>query len=379
MSKRRYAHVALATVAITNTVAPVATTVSYADSYSNETINSNSGSKYENETLKKFENGEYETKWLKGVQAPEPNQFTWFKDGFQEYMAVSHKYGDNWFDANKRFDGIDNILCSGAASANMLHWWLNMNKDNVERYLKMNDKHGVVNLEGNGVIVPETRETKKSFDLRDLIKVGFDKERHKSSIFDLYRLYFPRKGIWTSSTNGLFINGFSNKSIYTDVNQWNEYRSEGKGVVDKRGGYLADVFEGNQISHFNYINSYDEFNNKIKYALDNDQAIGMVYKSTYRMGHIINVWGADYDKSGNVVAVYVTDSDDINTKYRDKISGKNELVAMKRYRIVNKNGEARINNVYDSDSNGAKINNIHTLSLGTEYWNNYFRENGHNE
>lgn len=86
MSKRRYAHVALATVAVTNAVAPVATTVSYADSYSNETINSNSGSKYENETLKKFENGEYETKWLKGVQAPEPNQFTWFKDGFQEYI-----------------------------------------------------------------------------------------------------------------------------------------------------------------------------------------------------------------------------------------------------------------------------------------------------
>lgn len=34
MSKRRYAHVALATVAVTNAVAPVATTVSYADSYS---------------------------------------------------------------------------------------------------------------------------------------------------------------------------------------------------------------------------------------------------------------------------------------------------------------------------------------------------------
>lgn len=442
MSKKKYAHIALATVAAVNVVAPVATTVSNADFYSNETINpetikneainveSNNRSSsidnlsererfnrfyginrnnsesdqerfnnfyginknsqknqdeekpgenpYEKELLQKFKSGEYRTEWVKGVEGPKLEDFTWFKDDTHEYMTASHRYGKNWYDVNKRFDGIDDKLCSAAVSANMIHWWLNMNKDKVEKYLKVDPMNGVAITDGEGAYIPETKEYKKRFDLRELIQDGFDTNKHKSSIFDLYRLYFPHGCVWAHSTSALFFNGYGgNTKREINVDTWKKYRNAKEHKVqDKRGGFFADLLEDKQIYSGTWIRSYDTFNYMIKDAMRSGKSLGIAYNSAYRTAHVINVWGVDLDKNDNIVAIYVSDSDDGGTKYKDKNSGEIEVVGLKRYRIQNKYDMPMINNVYREDRKGTNIVDIQTLSLATEDWDNYLREYG---
>lgn len=79
--------------------------------------------------------------------------------------------------------------------------------------------------------------------------------------------------------------------------------------------------------------------------------------------HVVILWGAEYDKSGNIQAIYISDSDD---QYQES------SVGMKRYLVKNVQGKARNTSSINPEIRGVEISYIYTLDLGQQKWEEYF-------
>ena len=75
---------------------------------------------------------------------------------------------------------------------------------------------------------------------------------------------------------------------------------------------------------------------------------------------MVTLWGAEYDESGLLRAVYVTDSDD-----QDE-TGVETDVAMKRYVVKGKGNFSFLSNAISEEANGARINSLQYLHFGGE-------------
>ena len=103
-----------------------------------------------------------------------------FRDGdTAEYFITKHGAGSGWYDINKNFDMKDGVLCAGAVATNMFHWWLDINKDYVDRYLAEDINNASITI------------SDKTVDLRELKEV-YENEgyRDKSKFFDfIFKLF----------------------------------------------------------------------------------------------------------------------------------------------------------------------------------------------
>ena len=79
--------------------------------------------------------------------------------------------------------------------------------------------------------------------------------------------------------------------------------------------------------------------------------------------HVVTLWGAEYDLNGNIVAVYITDSDDRG----------DEEIGMKRYGVKNSNGKAKLSTNVSNKNHGSSVGNIYIFSQGTEAWKEYLK------
>ena len=75
---------------------------------------------------------------------------------------------------------------------------------------------------------------------------------------------------------------------------------------------------------------------------------------------MVTLWGAEYDESGLLRAVYVTDSDD-----QDE-TGDETDVAMKRYVVKGKGNLSFLSNAISEETKGARINSLQYLRFGDE-------------
>ena len=286
--------------------------------------------------------------WVKGITPPTEGDFTNLNLGSNYTMKVAPwKSGQGWYDINKTKNGSgDDFLCSGAVAANMLHWWLDQNKEYVDKYLAQNPKNG--------------KNLNKTLDIRTSSTFH---DQKNSDIFNLIKNCFRNKSLWTNKTLLWYISGFS-----MDFPIGPQYTSP---HFDPRVGFLRDVFKERGLVDVSYVGSYDLFNIRLLEWLQENKALGIVHRTLASYDHIITLWGASFDENGNIIGIYVTDSDDENYEISNNV-----LYGMKYFRIVkDSNGVARMTSYTGKDNNmGAKLVDLYSLSLEKAQWEKYFSE-----
>ncbi len=215
------------------------------------------------------------TVWVYGIKNPPLSEWGYVSLDPKKELALTWKPEYGWFDCNKidpnrqsRYNS-DSEICWAAANSNMIHWWLSQNKDYVERYAKYK---GPANNYPN------------SFD---------------SEIFTFFKKNFPNTGNDVSASLNWFFTG--------------RYGT----TVRQGAAFFKDVFgEGKVISRI-ITPRRDNFTKEIKKALSSREAIECTIRIP-RYLHAISVWGADFDDTGNVSALYIADNNDGDRAKQEK-------------------------------------------------------------
>ena len=311
--------------------------------------------------LEKIENGqnnnivEYETEegekrtvlFVKGVKAPklgENGDFRKSEDhGYIDYKAPFEE-GQGYFDVNKAPFGtnkeIDRNLCFAAAASNTLHWYLQQNKKEIQDYIK--DNGDVIRTVGAN-----------TYSLKDMLNQ--DVEQQGSLIYQYFKEMYGNNetGYYTVPLMDLFLNGYTPKEDRkTNV--------EDKDLQpDKRGGFLYGIIGTKPQTGMQFVNSLSDLGDSLQHYLSNNFVVCLSY-TTFSYNHVVTLWGAEYDESGLLRAVYVTDSDD-----QDE-TGVETDVAMKRYAVKGKGNFSFLSNAISEEANGARINSLQYLRFGGE-------------
>jgi len=311
--------------------------------------------------LEKIENGknnnvvEYETEegekrtvlFVKGVNPPALGENGDFRrteeHGYIDYKAPFEE-GRGYFDVNKAPFGknkeVDQNLCFAAAASNTLHWYLQENREVIEKY-----------IEDNGDVKKTVGGT--TYSLKEMLNQ--EVEQQESLIYQYFKeIYGNNKtGFYTVPLMDLFLNGYTPKD---------DRRSniEDKNLQpDGRGGFLHDILGGKLQTGLRSVKDVKDMGESLQYYLSNGFALCLSYK-TFSYNHVVTLWGAEYDANGRLCAVYVTDSDD-----QDE-TGEERDVAMKRYRVKEEGQRAYLSNAISESSKGALVNSIQYLRFGGE-------------
>lgn len=311
--------------------------------------------------LEKIENGqnnnivEYETEegekrtvlFVKGVKAPKLGENGDFRrteeHGYIDYKAPFEE-GRGYFDVNKAPFGknkeVDQNLCFAATASNTLHWYLQENREVIEKY-----------IEDNGDVKKTVGGT--TYSLKEMLNQ--EVEQQESLIYQYFKeIYGNNKtGFYTVPLMDLFLNGYTPKD---------DRRSniEDKNLQpDGRGGFLHGILGGKLQTGLRSVKDVKDMGESLQYYLSNGFALCLSYK-TFSYNHVVTLWGAEYDANGRLCAVYVTDSDD-----QDE-TGDEVDVAMKRYRVKEEGQRSYLSNAISESSKGALVNSIQYLRFGGE-------------
>ena len=311
--------------------------------------------------LEKIENGEnnnvveYETEegekrtvlFVKGVKAPklgENGDFRKSEDhGYIDYKAPFEE-GQGYFDVNKAPFGtdknIDRNLCFAAAASNTLHWYLQQNKKEIKDY-----------IEDNGDVIRTVGAN--TYSLREMLNQ--DVEQQGSLIYQYFKGMYGNNetGYYTVPLMDLFLNGYTPKED-------RKTNIEDKDLQpDARGGFLYGIIGTKPQTGMQSVSSLKKLGESLQHYLSNNFVVCLSYK-TFSYNHVVTLWGAEYDESGLLRAVYVTDSDD-----QDE-TGVETDVAMKRYVVKGKGNLSFLSNAISEEANGARINSLQYLRFGGE-------------
>ncbi|QBJ74449.1 hypothetical protein C6H62_01745 [Clostridium chauvoei] len=282
--------------------------------------------------------------WVKGITPPSESDFTTLNLGANYSINVAPwKPGQGWYDINKVKGGSgDNLFCSGAVATNMLHWWLDQNKEYIDRYLAQNPENG--------------KNLDKSLHIRTSSTFH---DQKNSDIFNLLKKYFRNNVLSSVKTLLWYING---SSIGLPTSPY----------IDTRAGFLSGIFKQEDLTDVCYIGPYDLLNSRLLEWLQEDKVLGISHENVgVNYNHIITLWGASFDEAGNLLGIYVTDSDDEKSKISDNV-----LYGMKYYRTVkDPNGRARMTTYNGKENNrGAKLSVLYSFNLGKDQWEEYFKK-----
>lgn len=311
--------------------------------------------------LEKIENGqnnnivEYETEegekrtvlFVKGVKPPklgENGDFRKSEDhGYIDYKAPFEE-GQGYFDVNKAPFGtnkeIDRNLCFAAAASNTLHWYLRENKKEIQDYIK--DNGDVIRTVGAN-----------TYSLKEMLNQNV--EQQGSLIYQYFKEMYGNNetGYYTVPLMDLFLNGYTPKED-------RKTNIEDKDLQpDARGGFLYGIIGTKPQTGMQSVSSLKKLGESLQHYLSNNFVVCLSYK-TFSYNHVVTLWGAEYDESGLLRAVYVTDSDD-----QDE-TGVETDVAMKRYVVKGKGNLSFLSNAISEGANGAKINSLQYLRFGGE-------------
>ena len=311
--------------------------------------------------LEKIENGqnnnivEYETEegekrtvlFVKGVKPPklgENGDFRKSEDhGYIDYKAPFEE-GQGYFDVNKAPFGtnkeIDRNLCFAAAASNTLHWYLRENKKEIQDYIK--DNGDVTRTVGAN-----------TYSLKEMLNQ--EVEQQGSLIYQYFKEMYGNNetGYYTVPLMDLFLNGYTPKED-------RKTNIEDKDLQpDARGGFLYGIIGTKPQTGMQSVSSLKKLGESLQHYLSNNFVVCLSYK-TFSYNHVVTLWGAEYDESGLLRAVYVTDSDD-----QDE-TGVETDVAMKRYVVKGKGNLSFLSNAISENANGARINSLQYLRFGGE-------------
>ena len=298
---------------------------------------------------------EYETEkgekrtvlFVKGVKAPklgENGDFRKSEDhGYIDYKAPFEE-GQGYFDVNKAPFGtnkeLDRNLCFAAVASNTLHWYLRENKKEIQDYIK--DNGDVIRTVGAN-----------TYSLKEMLNQ--EVEQQGSLIYQYFKEMYGNNatGYYTVPLMDLFLNGYTPKED-------RKTNIEDKDLQpDARGGFLYGIIGTKPQTGMQSVSSLKKLGESLQHYLSNNFVVCLSYK-TFSYNHVVTLWGAEYDESGLLRAVYVTDSDD-----QDE-TGVETDVAMKRYVVKGKGNLSFLSNAISEEANGARINSLQYLRFGGE-------------
>ena len=288
-------------------------------------------------------NGEiYTALFVKGVHIPnlksteEGGDFIEKEDSAYFTRVARFVRGQGYYDTNKARNGenkdVDRNLCFATTASNVLHWYLQENREKIQAYI---DLHG-----------DEIRRVgQKNYSLQDFLNQS-DPDQWNSLIFDYFKLIYGHRenGFKTGPLVDLFINGYTPEKL---VNSEADFET-----MDERGGFLYGIL-GKKLQSDITRSFHFTFSTDVKELLSTGHALCISY-SFGKYSHVVSLWGADFDESGNLAGVYVTDSDD-----QDE-TGENPEVGLKYYRITYEDGWPYLNNSL-SDKKGSRISDLHSF------------------
>lgn len=311
--------------------------------------------------LEKIENGqnnnivEYETEegekrtvlFVKGVTPPALGENGDFRKseehGYIDYKAP-FKTEQGYFDVNKAPFGtnkkLDRNLCFAAAASNTLHWYLQQNKKEIEDYIE--DNGDVIRMVGAN-----------TYSLKEMMNQ--EAGQQGSLIYQYFKEMYGNNetGYYTVPLMDLFLNGYTPKED-------RKTNIEDKDLQpDARGGFLYGIIGTKPQTGMQSVSSLKKLGESLQHYLSNNFVVCLSYK-TFSYNHVVTLWGAEYDESGLLRAVYVTDSDD-----QDE-TGVETDVAMKRYVVKGKGNYSFLSNAISEEANGARINSLQYLRFGGE-------------
>ncbi len=246
--------------------------------------------------------------------------------------------GQGYYDTNKARNGqnkdVDRNLCFATTASNVLHWYLQENREKIQAYI---DLHG-----------DEVRRVgEKNYSLQDFLNQS-DPNQWNSTIFDYFKLIYGHsdKGFYTGPLVDLFLNGYTPKK---PANVEEDFET-----MDERGGFLYGLLR--EELQTDVTESFrGSFSEDVKYHLAAGHALCISYKPSKTYSHVVSLWGADFDESGKLVGIYVTDSDD-----QDE-TGEDPEVGLKYYRITYRNEWPYLNNSLSPKRNGSRITKLHSF------------------
>ena len=284
------------------------------------------------------------TFWVDGLKdMPEPNSAAWkvYHNGgtFKlRHLPWSPKYG--WYDANKSYmDRLDSNLCWAAASSNMIHWWIDRNRANIDRYCEIN------HIEPSSI--PQ-------------VFAG----RNDSEVFNIFKNSFENKGSYiTEGIRWYITGGYSNNGNGAELNRADT------------GGYFKSVFTTtDKLVSTRGIGTMEHLSTALKLAFTNKYAIGFdIEFPSLPNGHALTIWGATFDEFGEVTTIYYSENNDGPLEWNEY--DKNGLLEARvseyegtanpqlkgRACIINSQGKALL-----------VIRDLVFLSTGQEVWEAYF-------
>ena len=290
-------------------------------------------------------NGEiYTAFFVQGVHIPnlksteEGGDFIEKEDSGYFTRVARFVRGQGYYDTNKARNGqnkdVDRNLCFATTASNVLHWYLQENKEKIQDYIH---EHGDV----------VRRVGQKNYSLEDFLNQS-SPDQWNSRIFDYFKLIYGHsdKGFYTGPLVDLFLNGYTPKKA---TNTKADFES-----MDERGGFLYGLLK--EKLQTDVTRSFKgTFSEDVKKHLAEGHALCISYRPLGTYSHVVSLWGADFDESGKLVGVYVTDSDD-----QDE-TGEDPEVGLKYYRIIYKDGSPYLNNSLNPKSNGSEITRLHSF------------------
>lgn len=213
------------------------------------------------------------TVWVDGVTVKDED---WVDSVIEGLRYAIRKSYSGWYDTDQYFYN----LCWAGASSNLLHWWYDRNKDNIEKYFAHYAPEGTfrpdMSYKGWGV----------------------------SSIFQDFVDKWPNHGGYIETGLKWYLIG-SNQN-------WG-------------GAYFKDVFGDNSdFAEFHGALNQYKLNTALDKAFKNKMAIG-ASEINMSGGHAITIWGAHFDEEGLVDKIYVSDS---ATSSGSNVEGKPETGVM---------------------------------------------------
>ena len=286
----------------------------------------------------------------KGVTPPSDDDYTILNLAGYTIPVTPYKPGMGWYDANKLFNGAgDDYLCSGAAAANMLNWWMDQNTDYINRYL---DLHGE-----NSTCINQKWGISQNATISNFRKNPDDLFRYITKCFGNP----DKKGIHPRNALFWFLNGH-------DLN----YRLP-ENKIDDRGGFFQDVFDDFSITGQMGCSYFPDLNYCLLDNLHKNKGIGISYDTPFGSAHIVSLWGAKFDINGNLLGVFVTDSNDKDTLIDSKSGNTYGMIYMNVVKEAN-TGKARLTNKVTPNGNiGAPVLDLYTLDTGKSIWEDYFK------
>ncbi|WP_322949708.1 IdeS/Mac family cysteine endopeptidase [Mycoplasmopsis cynos] len=318
------------------------------------------------------EQGVTKTLFLKGVNL-KFNEFVHYEnesDDIDSWWYAHNDRNEGWFDVNKEFDRGDNFLCAAIVTANAIHYWSKQNKNYIDKYLKDPKKGIVQNTNSISSFYADFREVNKFKETKSSDNIITNSEH--SELFEIFRKLLGGRFAWPHKLFDTFINGYG----YTPFNPNLNIEANYERNKSSFHGFFKDVFGSHLLTNrWSFRNGYGAkyLSQKLKNEILANKILAISHTySSVRFNHIINVWGADFDKDGILKALYVTDSDD--PKFELTQGGIKKRLGMKRYKV---DFDTKTGKIYigGKKENLTQALDIYTYDLGTKYWDQYFNDN----